>query len=65
MEKFALKITMRGPKDVHCKRVFTEKDIMLALEPSPWHIKLVVNFIILFCFDFSSSTYSVYSLLFC
>jgi len=42
-EKFALKITMRGPKDVHCKRVFTEKDIMLALEPSPWHIKLVVN----------------------
>lgn len=42
MEKFALKITMRGPKDVHCKRVFTEKDIMLALEPSPWHIKLEV-----------------------
>jgi hypothetical protein len=42
-EKFALKITMRGARDVHCKRVFTEKDVMLALAPSPWHAELVVR----------------------
>jgi hypothetical protein len=42
-ETFALKIAMRGPQDKHCKRLFTEKDAMLALAPSPWHATLVVR----------------------
>lgn len=40
VENFALKIIIRGERDVHSKRVFNEKDIMLALD-SPWHTKLI------------------------
>jgi serine/threonine protein kinase len=43
-EKFALKICLRGKLDVHSRRVFNEKDIMLALGDNQWHTKLVNTF---------------------
>jgi serine/threonine protein kinase len=43
-EKFALKIILRGKTDTHSRRVFNEKDVMLALGESPWHTRLVNTF---------------------
>lgn len=43
-EKFALKISTRGPKDKYCKRVLNEKKIMTALD-NQWHAKLVNTYI--------------------
>ena len=42
--KFALKIIVRGENDVDCKRVFNEKDVMLAVGKSPWHTELFNTF---------------------
>eukprot|EP00613_Pedinella_sp_CCMP2098_P070619 CAMPEP_0171927148 /NCGR_PEP_ID=MMETSP0993-20121228/25525_1 /TAXON_ID=483369 /ORGANISM="non described non described, Strain CCMP2098" /LENGTH=544 /DNA_ID=CAMNT_0012566127 /DNA_START=41 /DNA_END=1675 /DNA_ORIENTATION=+ len=43
-EKFALKICLRGKLDVHSRRVFNEKDIMVALGDNQWHTRLVNAF---------------------
>ena len=40
-ERFALKIALRGKNDSHCRRLFNEKDVMVALKDSPWHTTLV------------------------